>query len=407
MTTRKVNFKNQAGVVLQALVDIPADGQPHAWALFAHCFTCSKNLKAVTNITRALNGRGIAVLRFDFTGLGESEGEFAQTNYSTNVRDLQDAAAFLERTYAAPDLLIGHSFGGTAVLTAAADIPSVRAVVTIASPYAPGHVTRQFEKEVATIRAQGEAQVSLGGRPFVIRRQFLDDIEAVDMATRIRQLRKPLMIFHSPVDAVVDVENAARIFQAAMHPKSFVTLDHADHLLSHESDSRYVGEVVAAWAGKYLPLPEARAEKRPAADNRVVARTGPEGYLTDIVANGHPLRADEPLSVGGTDIGPSPYDLLTAALGACTGMTLRMYADRKQLPLEEVVVNLRHRKAHVADSEDCGEKGKVLDLIDREIELVGDLDAGQRQRLLEIADKCPVHRTLHSASVQVSTRLKE
>jgi putative redox protein len=407
MSTTKVRFENANGETLTALVDRPIDGRAHAWALFAHCFTCSKNLKAVTNITCALNSRGIGVLRFDFTGLGESEGEFAQTNFSSNVADIEAAVAYMRTELEAPSLLIGHSLGGTAVLAVAGRIDEIKGVATIGSPSHPTHVAKQFAPHLDAIERDGQAEVSLGGRPFNITRQFVEDISAIDMDELLMKLRKPLIVFHSPLDLVVDIENAAEIFQAAKHPKSFVTLDRADHLLTSESDSRYVGSVIAAWAGKYLPLPDACGKDRSPADNQIVAKTGRSGFLTEITANGHPMLADEPVKVGGTDLGPSPYDLLTAALGACTGMTLRMYADHKKLPLESITVHLKHEKVHVTDCEDCGEKGKMFDVVSRELTIEGDLDAEQRQRLLEIADRCPVHRTLHGGSVRVETTLRE
>lgn len=406
MQSKKITFPGAAGDKLAARLDLPVDGKPIAYALFAHCFTCSKNLAAVENISRALTGQRIGVLRFDFTGLGESEGEFADTNFSSNVADLVAAAHFMEAEYNPPAILIGHSLGGAAVLQAAGDLPSVKAVVTINAPADPVDVARLLGSVQDEIEALGKAEVTLVGRTFTVKRQFLDDLAKAKMETTIRSLRKPLLVCHAPLDTVVSVDNAAVIFSAARHPKSYLSLDRADHLLSSEEDSLYVGTVAGAWARKYvgglLPEPE-----RPtlSADAQVVVRTDREHYRTAILANGHLLLADEPLSAGGTDTGPTPYDLLLAGLGACTSITLRMYADRKGWPVEAIVVHLNHSKIHADDCEECESASGKIDRIEREIELIGELDDEQRQRLLEIADKCPVHRTLHS-EISVKTRLR-
>lgn len=394
MSLKKLSFKNADGEVLAARLDLPVDGEPVAYALFAHCFTCSKNLKAVGHISRALTQRGIAVLRFDFTGLGESEGDFSDTNFSSNVADLLVAARFLEAHYEAPAILIGHSLGGAAVLQAAGQLESVTAVATIGAPYDPAHVKHLFDEAESEIEKKGAATVQLGGRPFTIKKQFLDDLDAHRVEERIRSLNRALLVFHSPVDQTVGIENAALIYQAAKHPKSFISLDQADHLLTDEADSVYVGAVLAAWAQKYVNLDRVKARLHPTEDNRVVVQIGSSGFRTDVFASGHALVADEPESVGGTNLGPTPYDLLNAGLGACTVMTLRMYADRKGWPLESVTARLKHAKVHADDCITCENKSAKLDQIDREIELEGPLDVSQKKRLLEIADKCPVHRTL-------------
>ncbi len=406
MQSIPLTFPNAQGVPLAARLDLPVTGQAVAYALFAHCFTCTKNLKAVAHITRALAREGIATLRFDFTGLGESEGDFANTDFSSNVDDLVAAAGFLGAEYLAPTLLVGHSLGGAAVLQAAARIPSAAAVATIGAPCDPEHVTRLLGEARAEIAARGEAEVTLAGRTFRIRRRFLDDLAEQAMRETIHGLRKPLLILHSPLDTTVDVENAARIFQAALHPKSFLSLDKADHLLSEERDSRYAGAMIAAWAANYLEMRPRDLCGATPGDNRVVSRTGADGYTTEICANGHALIADEPTSVGGTNAGPSPYELLASALGACTSMTLQMYAKRKQWPLEAAQVYLHHSKIHAEDCEGCETPSGLIDQIEREVELIGPLDAEQRLRLLEIADRCPVHRTLHS-QIRVPTRLKD
>jgi putative redox protein len=401
MQSQKLTFQNSDGETLAARLDLPLDDEPLAYALFAHCFTCSKNLKAVGNISQALTRRKIAVLRFDFTGLGESEGDFADTNFSSNISDLICAADFLGEEYEAPKILIGHSLGGAAVLQAAGEISSSAAVVTIAAPCDPAHVAHLLESDRKEIEEKGKAKVKLAGRTFTIKKQFLDDLEETNMQKKIHNLRRALLIFHSPFDNIVGIENAGRIFQSALHPKSFISLDQADHLLSDEADSYYVGAVLAAWAAKYIdifPETESGVELEPH-KNFIVARTGAEGYFTEIMANGHPLISDEPRSHGGTNQGASPYELLAASLGACTSMTLRMYADRKEWPLKEIIVRLKHEKIHARDCEECETEDRKVDVIEREIEVTGNLNDEQKQRLLEIANKCPVHRTLHSEIV--------
>ncbi len=407
MQFQKLYFKNPDGKRLAARLDLPIDEKPKAFAIFAHCFTCTKNFNAVVNINRALTGQGLAVLRFDFTGLGESEGDFSETNFSTNVEDLVSAAQFLGENFEAPKLLIGHSLGGAAVLQAAAKIPSTEAVSTIAAPADLSNVLRFLGDDPRSdLDRYGQALINISGRDFKIKRQFLEDLKLDSMNAAIRNLRKPLLIFHSPMDRIVPIDNAARIFMASRHPKSFISLDRADHLLSNREDSLYTGSVLAAWSKKYLKIPEELGLPVDLSDNRVVARTGKTGFQTEIVANGHHIIADEPIPVGGANTGPTPYDLLVSALGACTGMTLRMYADRKGLPVDSITVRLKHQKIHGADCADCEDKNAKIDFIEREIELQGDLDRSQRERLLEIANRCPVHRTLESRT-KIQSKLKE
>lgn len=402
MQTEVVRIKNRNGDELAARLDKPVDDDPVAYALFAHCFTCTKNLKAVKHISRGLTDQGIAVLRFDFTGLGESEGTFEQTTFSSNVEDLVDVANHLASAYSGPSVLVGHSLGGAAMLQAASGIPSAKAVVTIAAPYRPEHIESLLDESIEEIEEQGAATVRIGGRPFTISREFLNDVRGSKPREAIAGLKRALLIFHSPIDKVVGVDNASDIFEAAKHPKSFVSLDEADHLLSDENDARYIGTVLSAWARKYIETAVQEAKYFRPDDNRIYAITGENGYMTRIMANGHALVSDEPRAVGGTDAGPSPYDLVVAGLGACTGMTLRMYADHKKWPLKEVTVRLRHTKMHASDCQDCDEAETKIDHISREIRLDGPLDEDQRARLIEIAGRCPVHRTLEG-TVTVDT----
>jgi putative redox protein len=364
--------------------------------LFAHCFTCGKDIRAARRIAETLNACGIGVLRFDFTGLGSSEGEFANTTFSSNVEDLVAAAAHMRERGYAPDLLIGHSLGGAAVLAAASEIPEAKVVVTIAAPSDPAHVTHLFRDQIPLIREQGEIEVSLAGRPFRIRKEFLDDVASHVLKEKVANLRKALLVFHSPTDEIVGIENATAIFIAAKHPKSFVSLAGADHLLSRKEDATYVANMIAAWAERYLDMPMPIDLPQTEGEGVTVTETRQSKFQQLINAGRHALVADEPVSAGGQDSGPNPYDLLLAALGACTSMTLRLYADHKGLPLERVSVQLKHSRIHAQDCEECETKEGKVDRIDRVLTLTGNLDADQRRKLLEIADKCPVHRTLHS-----------
>ena len=402
--TERIEFAGASGHRLAARLDSPT-GSPRAYALFAHCFTCSKDIHAASRISLGLAERGIAVLRFDFTGLGASDGEFANTNFSSNVADLAAAAEFLRSSRQAPQVLIGHSLGGAAMLAAAEQIPEARAVCTIGAPADPSHVRQLFTHSEEQIADQGEAEVAIGGRSFRIQRQFLDDLEEQNLGRRIRSLGKALLVLHSPKDTIVEIDNARRIFEAARHPKSFVSLDDADHLLSRRTDAGYVATIVSAWAERYLPEPPAADTEAPGS-GVLVAENGFGIYANEVRAGRHVLHADEPSSHGGTDTGPSPYEYLLAGLGACTSMTLRMYANRKGWPLERVAVRLHHAKIHAVDCAECETRTGRVDHIDREIEIDGPLDTAQRQRLLEIADKCPVHQTLTSENVIVTKLLE-
>lgn len=404
MHTIKTSFDNGRGQKLAAFLDRPVDDRPIAFAVFAHCFTCSKTYKAVRHISRALAAEGFGVLSFDFTGLGESEGEFAETSFSSNVDDIVAASGFLSETHGAPAVLIGHSLGGAAVMAAASKIPSATAVVTIAAPASLTHLSEILEPARARAERTGVSEILLAGRKIRIGRALFDDLDEISMVNAIAGLGRALLVLHSPVDSVVGIDNASTIFRTAKHPKSFVSLDRADHLLSRAEDSRYAAGVIANWAKKYLPDHQEEVKLGVAGDNRVVVRTGPSGFRTEILANGHPLIADEPVSVGGSNTGPSPYELLAAALGACTTMTLRMYADRKGWQMEEVEVRLEHEKIHCVDCAEASRGRSKIDHISRELVIEGPLDEEQKQRLVEIADRCPVHRTLHS-EIKITTTL--
>jgi putative redox protein len=403
MPTEKFQFAGEGGHQLAAALDLP-DGAPAAYALFAHCFTCGKDVLAAKRIATALAARGIATLRFDFTGLGSSEGDFANSTFSSNVADLVRAADHLRETRQAPAILIGHSLGGAAILAAAGQIAEAKAVVTIAAPSDPTHVTGLFRDHVDNIREQGSAQVSLAGRPFTIKREFLDDVAENPLMEKIAHLRKALLVMHSPTDDTVGIDNATRIFVTARHPKSFVSLSDADHLLSNRRDSAYVADMIAAWATRYVDLAAAPMAETTDKPRQVVVReTRNSKFQNTVTVGPHHMLADEPHSVGGDDSGPGPYDFLLAGLGACKSMTMRLYAERKAFPLERATVTLNHSKIHAEDCAECETKEGLLDQIDVAIGLEGPLDADQRQRILEIADKCPVHRTLTS-EIRIVTR---
>jgi uncharacterized OsmC-like protein/pimeloyl-ACP methyl ester carboxylesterase len=407
MPTERFQFTGEGGHQLAASLDLP-EQEPLAYALFAHCFTCGKDVLAARRIAAALAAKGIAVLRFDFTGLGSSEGEFANSTFSSNVADLVRAADHLRETRNAPALLIGHSLGGAAILAAAGQIPDAKAVVTIAAPSDPAHVTCLFKERIEDIRGHGKVEVSLAGRPFHITREFLDDIAEHSLMSHVTNLHKALLIMHSPTDDTVGIDNATRIFVAAKHPKSFVSLADADHLLGGKRDAAYVADVIAAWATRYLEP----AASEPAADlgeaprTVVVRETRASKFQQTVSIGPHRMLADEPVAAGGEDSGPGPYDFVLAGLGACTSMTMRLYADRKSLPLERTTVTLKHCKIHAQDCAECETREGMLDQIDLVIGMEGNLDAEQRKRLMEIADKCPVHRTLTS-EIRIVTRASD
>jgi uncharacterized OsmC-like protein/alpha-beta hydrolase superfamily lysophospholipase len=403
MGSEKVSFTNANGDHLSARLELPVNQHPHTYALFAHGFTFNKNLTAVRNISRAMSINGIGVLRFDYTGLGESEGDVAGTNFSSSIDDLLEAARFLEAEYEAPAILVGHSLGGAAVIAAAAQLDSVRAVATIGTPFDPDHVIRHLDERIDEIKEKGRAEVRIDGRSSTVRKQFLEDIRQKKIEEHLSGFGKAILIMHSPQDKIVKVEDAAKLYHAARHPKSFVTLDGADHLLSDKRDSRYVGDLIACWAQRYINISQKEALQT---EKEVTVRLGNEGFTTDIMVRQHSLTADEPENVGGNDFGPSPYELVSAGLGACTAMTLQMYARRKKWDLQEVVVNLEHYKDYAEDMKQCEEEKSKIDHFDRIIEVKGNLEKDQRERLLEIANKCPVHRTL-LGDIKVNSKLKD
>ncbi|MEM1124566.1 MAG: bifunctional alpha/beta hydrolase/OsmC family protein [Bacteroidota bacterium] len=398
----KVSFPNETGYGLSARLELPLDQHPKAFAIFAHCFTCGKNVRAARSVSQCLTKCGIAVLRFDFAGLGGSEGDFSDTNFTSNVQDIVAAANFLAQNFAAPSILIGHSLGGAAVLSAAHEIESVKAVVTISAPSEPAHVQHLVQSATAEIAAKGQATVQIGHQQFNIKQQFLDDITQNSLFEKINRLNKALLIFHSPQDRVVAIENAEKIYTSARHPKSFVTLDGANHLLSDKNDGYYVGEVISSWVERYLPQKE---DKKLRTSSQVAVRLNQaDAFTTEVVAGHQHFVADEPISVGGNDFGPSPYQLVSAGLGACTAMTMHMYARRKKWDLQEVTVHIDHQKDYASDMKATEKKPQKIDVFERKIDIQGQLDEQQKARLLEIADRCPVHRTLHS-EVAVQTKL--
>ncbi len=401
--SEKVEFRNSNNEILTARLEIPFS-KPRSYAIFAHCFTCSKDIFAASRIAGGLVESGIAVLRFDFTGLGSSEGEFENTNFSSNVEDLVSAADFIEENYGAPEILIGHSLGGAAVLSAAKRVTAAKAIVTINAPADPDHVKENFGASLSEIEEKGVATVSLGGRPFTIKKQFLEDIATQNLIKDVGSLGKALLVFHGPLDQQVSIDNAATIFTAAKHPKSFISLDDADHLLTRKQDSAYVADVLSSWVQRYLPLQE--TDTKNTGDGDVFVTENELGKFSQRISVGgkHSLTADEPKSIGGDEGGPTPYGFLLAGLGACTTMTVRMYAARKKIALENVSVLLNHDKIHAEDCAACETDTGKVDHISRVLELKGDLTEAERQKLLEIADKCPVHRTLHS-EVSISTSL--
>ena len=401
--SRKIEFPGAIGGNLAARLDLPdLPVAPRAYALFAHCFTCGKDIFAASQIAKALTAHDIAVLRFDFTGIGSSEGEFANTNFSSNVQDVVAAAGYLRKNHIAPSLLIGHSLGGAAVLAAASHVPEATGIVTIGAPASAAHVTNNFAADLAEITEKGTAKVTLAGRSFTITKQFLDDVAEQRVLDGLAKLKKALLVCHAPGDEYVGIENATQIFVAARHSKSFLSLDTADHLLREREDAIYLADVIAAWSSRYLPVAEESEALPPGTVEVRETRTGP--LVQRVRAGHHVLLADEPVAVGGDDAGPGPYDYLLAALGACTSMTMRLYADRKGLAAERFSVRLSHRSVHAQDCADCETEEGNIGEITRDITIEGDVPEAMRARLMEIADKCPVHKTL-THEIKIRSRL--
>lgn len=405
MKSTKLKIQNRKGITLHAHLELPANQKPNYYAIFAHCFTCSSSLSAVRHVSRALTQDGFAVLRFDFTGLGRSEGEFTDSHFSANVDDLLDVHAYMAEHYDAPSLVVGHSLGGAAVLVAASKLDSVKAVATVGAPATVSHVTHLFSHQIED--GKGDVEVNIGGRPFVINEDFVAEFGKTDLPEIVKNLRKPLLIMHSPFDKIVGVENAQQLYHNAHHPKSFVTLDNADHLLTNENDSQYVGEVIGTWAKRYFPKSE----------NIMLSTEGEQlvghlniiedNFTTSIQTKNHTFIADEPASIGGSDFGPSPYEYLNAALAACTVMTLKMYAERKQWDLQEVFVYISHSRKHSNDLQVEVDKPKYLDHINKKLKFVGNLDTTQKERLKEIASRCPVHKTIASEVIFETQIIKD
>ncbi|TGV04150.1 bifunctional alpha/beta hydrolase/OsmC family protein [Flavivirga rizhaonensis] len=399
MKSSKLNIQNNKGLKLQAYLELPANQKPNYFAIFAHCFTCTSSLSAVKNISRALTNHGFGVVRFDFTGLGRSEGEFAESHFSANVEDLIAVSNYMDTHYEAPSLLVGHSLGGAAVLSAASQLDNIKAIATIGAPATVGHVTHLFSHGIDEVKTKGEVEVNIGGRPFKINKDFVEDFDKTDLPAIVKTLRKPLLILHAPTDTVVGIKNAEQLYHHAHHPKSFVTLDDADHLLSNPNDSKYAGNVIGTWVQRYFELKENKMLETKGEQLVGHLNLVEDNFTTSIQTKKHTMIADEPSSVGGDDFGPSPYEYLNAGLVACTAMTLKMYAQRKQWDLQEVFVYVTHSRKH---SDDLGleiETPTYLDHISKKLKFVGNLDEKQKERLKEIASKCPVHKTIASEVV--------
>ncbi len=403
MKSSKLTFINKEGKSLSARLDLPANQDPHNFAIFAHCFTCSKDFSAVRNVSRALASEGFGVLRFDFMGLGGSDGDFADTNFSSNVTDLISAAEFLTKEYKAPSLIVGHSLGGAAAIFAGGQIDSVLAVATIGAPSNPKHVQKQLGSKLEVIKQEGQANVTLAGRDFTFKKQFIDDLEASSCVSAARKLHKALLILHSPQDATVSIKNAEEIYHAAHHPKSFVTLDGSEHLLIDKKNASYVGKIVAGWAARYIPAPETDPLSTPF---QVAASLDDEDkFTTELKLGNHYMKADEPPSIGGNDYGPTPYELLAGSLSACTAMTIQMYARRKGWKIDNVEVHTSYSKSYPQDCQACPDDATAkIDTFTRVVKLTADgLDEKQKARIMQIADKCPVHKTLHNETQVIST----
>ncbi len=396
MNNQRLKIENKKRNKLQAYIELTENQKPNHFAIFAHCFTCSSSLSAVRNISRALTNHGFGIVRFDFTGLGRSEGEFADSHISANVDDLIAVSDFIKEHYEAPSLLVGHSLGGAAVLVAASKLDNIKAVATVGAPATISHVKHLFSHGIDDIKNKGRVAVNIGGRPFKIDEEFVSDFDKTDLPAVVKALRKPLLILHSPTDTIVGIKNAEQLYNNAHHPKSFVTLDDADHLLSKTRDSSYAGDIIGAWVKRYFPQQENKMLDT--SGEQLVAHLNlkEDNFTTTIQTAKHNFIADEPDSVGGDDFGPSPYDFISAGLAACTVMTLKIYAERKKWDLQEVYAHITYSKKHSDDLMLDVDKPTRIDHLSKKLTFIGDLDESQRQRLKEIASKCPVHKTLQS-----------
>jgi putative redox protein len=406
MKSTKLKIENRKGIILSANLELPANQKPNYFAIFAHCFTCSSSLSAVRHISRSLTNDGFGVVRFDFTGLGRSEGEFADSHFSANIKDLIDVHNYMSINYEAPNLLVGHSLGGAAVLVAASQIKSIKAVATVGAPSSASHVKHLFSHGIEDIEEKGEVEVNIGGRPFKINQDFVEAFDKTDLLAIVKELKKPLLIMHSPFDKTVGIENAEQLYKNAHHPKSFVTLDNADHLLTQEKDSQYVGEVIGTWAKRYFPKVENKMLDTEGEQLVGHLNIKEDNFTTAIQTKNHTLIADEPTSIGGSDFGPSPYEYLNAALAACTVMTLKLYAEQKKWDLQEVFVYISHSREHSKDLNTDVDKPKYLDYISKKLKFLGNLDTEQKERLKEVASRCPVHKTIAS-QVEFQTQIIE
>ncbi|WP_299062702.1 bifunctional alpha/beta hydrolase/OsmC family protein [uncultured Polaribacter sp.] len=403
MNTVRLEIKNRKGLKLRAYLENPANQKPNNFAIFAHCFSCNSNFNAVKNISRSLSNHGFGVLRFDFTGLGRSEGEFAESHFSANVEDLLDVAAYLEKNYKSASLIVGHSLGGAAAIVAASKLKTVKAVATIGAPATVNHVTHLFSHAIEDVKQKGDVEVKIGGRPFKINQDFVNDFSKTDLPEITKNLRKPILVMHAPFDTIVGIENAHQIYHNAMHPKSFISLDDADHLLSKSSDSIYVGNLIGTWADKYFPEEEYKMISKEGEQLVGHLNLLEDNFTTSIQTKKHSFIADEPASIGGDDFGPSPYDFLSASLAACTVMTLKMYAERKKWDLQEVFVYITYSKKHSEAFTLDTNKPTKIDYLNKKLKFVGNLDDKQKQRLIEIASKCPVHKTLITKTIIETT----
>lgn len=405
MKSTKLEIQNNKGYKLQAYLELPANQKPSYYAIFAHCFTCTSTLNAVKNISRALTNHGFAVVRFDFTGLGKSEGEFADSHFSANVSDLLAVNTYLEENYKAPSLLVGHSLGGAAVITGASKLENIKAVATIGAPATVNHVTKLFSHGLDDVQQKGDVTVNIGGRPFKINQEFVDDFSKTNLPEITKNLRKPLLIMHAPFDAIVGIENAEKLYQNAHHPKSFISLDGADHLLSNSRDSMYVGNMIGNWVERFFDSQENTMLDTEGEQLVAHLNLREDNFTTSIQTKKHAFIADEPDSVGGDDFGPSPYDYLSAGLAACTVMTLKLYAERKKWDLQEVYAYITYSKKHSDDLMLNMDKPKRMDHLKKRLKFVGNLNEDQKNRLQEIASKCPVHKTLQSEVIIETERV--